>query len=39
MFKAYARLDTSLPNEGRRLVKWGLQLNVPAEELLAVRST
>jgi predicted transcriptional regulator of viral defense system len=35
----YARLDPSLPSEGSHLAKWRLQLNVPAEELLAVRST
>jgi predicted transcriptional regulator of viral defense system len=35
----YAPLDPSLPSEGPHLAKWRLQLNVPAEELLAVRST
>ena len=35
----YARLDPALPSEGPHLAKWRLQLNVPAEELLAVRST
>ena len=35
----YVPLDPSLPHEGSHLAKWRLQLNVPAEELLAVRST
>ena len=35
----YAPLDPSLPREGPHLAKWRLQLNVPAEELLAARST
>lgn len=35
----YTRLDPSLPSEGSHLARWRLQLNVPAEELLATRST
>jgi predicted transcriptional regulator of viral defense system len=35
----YAPLDSSLPREGSHIAQWRLQLNVPAEELLAVRST
>ena len=35
----YVPLDPSLPREGPHLAKWRLQLNIPAEELLAVRST
>jgi predicted transcriptional regulator of viral defense system len=35
----YAPLDPTLPREGAHLAKWRLQLNIPAEELLAVRST
>jgi hypothetical protein len=35
----YAPLDSSLPREGSHFAKWRLQLNVPAEELLAARST
>jgi predicted transcriptional regulator of viral defense system len=35
----YAPLDPSLPSEGPHHAKWRLQLNVPAEELLAIRST
>ena len=35
----YVPLDPSLPREGSHLAKWRLQLNIPAEELLAVRST
>jgi predicted transcriptional regulator of viral defense system len=36
---SYVPLDPSLPNEGSHVAKWRLQLNIPAEELLAVRST
>ena len=36
---AYVLLDPSLPSEGPHVAKWRLQLNIPAEELLAVRST
>lgn len=32
----YVPLDPLLPREGRRLKRWGLQLNVPLEELRAV---
>jgi predicted transcriptional regulator of viral defense system len=35
----YVPLDPSLPREGSHLAKWRLQLNIPSEELLAVRST
>jgi predicted transcriptional regulator of viral defense system len=35
----YVPLDPSLPREGSHVAKWRLQLNIPAEELLAVRST
>jgi predicted transcriptional regulator of viral defense system len=35
----YVPLDPSLPSEGSHVAKWRLQLNIPAEELLAVRST
>jgi len=35
----YVRLDPSLPSQGSYVAKWRLQLNIPAEELLAVRST
>jgi predicted transcriptional regulator of viral defense system len=35
----YAPLDPSLPSEGSHTAKWRLQLNIPADELLAVRST
>jgi len=35
----YVPLDPSLPREGLHIAKWRLQLNVPADELLAVRST
>jgi predicted transcriptional regulator of viral defense system len=35
----YVPLDPSLPKEGPHLAKWRLQLNIPAEELLAARST
>lgn len=36
---SYVPLDPSLPHEGSHIARWRLQLNVPAEELLAVRST
>ena len=35
----YVPLDPSLPSEGSHAAKWRLQLNIPADELLAVRST
>jgi len=35
----YVPLDPSLPHEGSHMAKWRLQLNIPADELLAVRST
>jgi predicted transcriptional regulator of viral defense system len=35
----YVPLDPSLPREGSLIAKWRLQLNIPADELLAVRST
>jgi len=35
----YVPLDPSLPSEGSHTAKWRLQLNIPADELLAVRST
>jgi predicted transcriptional regulator of viral defense system len=35
----YVPLDPSVPREGPHLAKWRLQLNISAEELLAVRST
>jgi len=35
----YVPLDPSLPSDGSHVAKWRLQLNIPAEELLAVRST
>jgi len=35
----YVPLDPSLPSEGPHAAKWRLQLNIPADELLAVRST
>lgn len=35
----YVPLDPSLPREGSHIAKWRLQLNIPADELLAVRST
>ena len=35
----YVPLDPSLPSEGSHTGKWRLQLNIPADELLAVRST
>lgn len=37
--EAYVPLDPSLPREGSHVAKWRLQLNIPAEELLSVRST
>jgi predicted transcriptional regulator of viral defense system len=36
---AYMPLDPSLPSEGPHIAKWRLQLNIPREELSAVRST
>jgi predicted transcriptional regulator of viral defense system len=35
----YVPLDPSLPSEGSHTAKWRLQLNIPAGELFAVRST
>ena len=35
----YVRLDPQLPDEGKYLKKWRLQLNVPFEELLSVMRT
>jgi predicted transcriptional regulator of viral defense system len=35
----YVPLDPSLPRGGSHVAKWRLQLNIPAEELLAARST
>jgi predicted transcriptional regulator of viral defense system len=35
----YVPLDPSLPSEGSHTAKWRLQLNIPADELLGVRST
>jgi hypothetical protein len=35
----YVPLDPSLPSEGLHAARWRLQLNIPADELLAVRST
>jgi len=35
----YVPLDPSLPRGGPYVAKWRLQLNIPAEELLTVRST
>jgi predicted transcriptional regulator of viral defense system len=35
----YVPLDPSLPREGSHTAKWRLQLNIPADELLAVRSS
>jgi predicted transcriptional regulator of viral defense system len=35
----YVPLDPSLPREGSHTAKWRLQLNIPADELLAGRST
>jgi hypothetical protein len=34
----YVPLDPSLPSEGPHAAKWRLQLNIPADELLAPRS-
>ena len=35
----YLLLDPDLPNEGQHIVKWRLKLNIPQEELLAIRGT
>jgi predicted transcriptional regulator of viral defense system len=35
----YVPLDPSLPCEGSHTAKWRLQLNIPADELLAARNT
>jgi len=32
-------LDPELPAEGRHIAKWRLRLNIPQEELLAIRGT
>jgi predicted transcriptional regulator of viral defense system len=34
----YVPLDPSLPREGPHAAKWRMQLNIPSDELLAVRS-
>jgi predicted transcriptional regulator of viral defense system len=35
----YQLLDPDLPSEGRHIAKWRLKLNIPQEELLAIRGT
>jgi predicted transcriptional regulator of viral defense system len=35
----YAPLDPMLPREGRHVARWRLQMNIPPEELEAVRAT
>lgn len=35
----YQLLDPDLPPEGRHTVKWRLKLNIPQDELLAIRGT
>lgn len=35
----YQLLDPELPAEGRHIAKWRLRLNIPQEELLALRGT
>lgn len=35
----YQLLDPELPAEGRHIKKWRLRLNIPQEELLAIRET
>ncbi len=35
----YQLLDPELPAEGRHIAKWRLRLNIPQEELLAIRGT
>ena len=35
----YVPLDSSLPREGSHTAKWRLQLNIPSDELLAIRSS
>lgn len=35
----YQLLDPDLPAEGRHIAKWRLNLNIPQEELLAIRGT
>jgi predicted transcriptional regulator of viral defense system len=35
----YQLLDPQLPAEGRHITKWRLRLNIPQEELLAIRGT
>jgi len=35
----YQLLDPALPAEGRHIAKWRLLLNIPPEELLAIRGT
>ncbi len=35
----YQLLDSELPSEGRHIAKWRLKLNIPQEELLALRET
>ena len=36
---AYLLLDPDLPDEGQHIVKWRLKLNIPQDELLAIRGT
>lgn len=35
----YLLLDPDLPDEGKHIVKWRLKLNIPQDELLALRGT
>lgn len=37
--ETYVRLDPTLPTEGPHLARWRLQLNIPPQELQAVRAT
>lgn len=37
--QTYQLLDPDLPAEGRHIAKWRLRLNIPEEELLALRRT
>jgi predicted transcriptional regulator of viral defense system len=36
---SYLLLDPELPAQGRHIAKWRLRLNIPEEELLAIRGT
>jgi predicted transcriptional regulator of viral defense system len=36
---AYQLLDPELPAEGHHIARWRLRLNIPQEELLAIRGT